>query len=61
MMSRKDYIVLANIWVHILSEMDEDATSYEIHDRFVEYLNGEYVNFDIDKWSNFIAYNANTI
>jgi|TARA_R110000823_G_scaffold3402_5_gene13075 hypothetical protein len=60
-LTRKDYIRLANIWVHILSELDEEESTYIIHDKFVEFINIEYANFDIEKWSAYIAHNANQI
>mgnify|MGYP003659391003 FL=1 len=45
----------------ILSELEEGASTYEIHDYFVAGLEKAYPNFDIEKWSEYVAQHANQI
>lgn len=60
-LTRTDYGYLARLWVDILSELDEDASTYEIHDYFVAGLERRYPNFDIEKWAEYVAQYANQI
>lgn len=60
-LTRKDYVYLAKLWVDILSELDEGASTYEIHDYFVAGLERRYSNFNIEKWSEYVAQYANQI